>query len=302
MIYCFVGENSFEISQAVRKLTADFEGTVERFEGGELSLGQLPDLLMGTSLFSDKRLVIIENLSDNKTIWEQFDDWAKRVSDDVTLVLVEAKPDKRTKVYKALQNIAHVQEFKAWSDWDGHRAEAWATEEAKRQKVALTPSLVRKLVERTGPDQWRLFHALEKLAVLDTVTPDIIDQVVEPSRTENVFALYETALKGDHTRLAAMLETLRRSEEPYRVFGLLTSQLLQTLALASTDAPADTVARDLGTKSKALPRLAPVARKLGVKRSQRLVAKAADIDLALKSTSTDPWVLVERLLYDIAAA
>jgi len=156
MIQFFVGDNSFEIDHAVQALVASFRGTVEKVDGADLQLRDLPDLLMSTTLFSDKRMVIIRDLSSNKTVWPLLPDWLERVSDDVDLILIDSKPDKRTATYKALKEA--VKEFPAWTDRDTAKAEAWVTQ----QDLKLDKKLAHRLVERVGVDQWLLSSALEK--------------------------------------------------------------------------------------------------------------------------------------------
>lgn len=96
MITWLVGENSFEVSAALRAIEASFGETPERFDGTELALRQLPDLLMGVSLFSTKRLVVISNLSKN-TRHEATPDWLGRINDDIHVVFIDEKPDSRFK-------------------------------------------------------------------------------------------------------------------------------------------------------------------------------------------------------------
>ena len=131
MITLLVGENSFEVQQALRAIVHTFDGVVEKIDGSELDLKQLPDLLMGGTLFADKRLVVIKQLSDNKAIWPVLGDWLPRISDDIHLVLVDSKLDKRTKSYKDLQKVAVMTEYPAWSDRDISKAEQWVAGEAK---------------------------------------------------------------------------------------------------------------------------------------------------------------------------
>jgi DNA polymerase III delta subunit len=119
MITLLTGENSFENERALQRLVAASTVSIERVDGASLEMKQLPDLLMGATLFADKRLVVIRNLSENKSLWNDFGTWLPRVSDDIHLVLVEPKPDKRTKTYKDLQKVASIQESKAWTDRDG---------------------------------------------------------------------------------------------------------------------------------------------------------------------------------------
>ncbi len=300
MITLLTGENSFELDRELKRIIAGFDGEVERIDGSELEPSALADLLTGLSLFATKRLIVIKHLSDNKVIWPVFDEWLERVSDDVHLVLVEPKPDKRTRTYKALQKQASLQEFKLWGERDTGVAEKWAIAEAKQMELVLDTKLVRLLVQRTGVDQWRLYHALEKLAALGTVNEQIIDEIVEPNATENVFQLFETALKGDSKKVHAMITTLRQSTEAQPTLGLLNSQALQLVALAASDQPSEAVARDIGAHPFVMKKLAPYARKRGLKGAKEIIEVLAQADVDMKSLGADPWLLVERALLKIA--
>ena len=88
MITVLTGDNSFEVSRALAKIERVFDGTPEKIDGSTLELKQLPDLIMGGTLFASTRLVVIKNLSENKSVWTDFSAWLPRVSDDVQLVLV----------------------------------------------------------------------------------------------------------------------------------------------------------------------------------------------------------------------
>ena len=64
--------------------------------------------MRGASLFHETRLVVLRQLSEHKELWAKLGEWARDVSADTTLVLVETKPDKRTKAYKALTRAGEV--------------------------------------------------------------------------------------------------------------------------------------------------------------------------------------------------
>lgn len=300
MITLLTGENSFEMSRALKTLAAGFNGHVERIDGEELELKQLPDLLMGATLFADKRLVIIKRLSENKAVWADFGDWLPRVSDDVHLVLVEPKPDKRTKTYKQLQKIASAQDFPAWSERDTGKAEKWAVAEAKALGFTLAPASARALVARVGADQWLLAQALEKLAFVDEPTPQRIEEIIEATPVENVFNLFEVALRGNANKVSEMLQTLELTEDPFRLFGLLSGQAFQLAALAIADKPDAEVAKDIGAHPFALSKLAPHAKRLGRGGARRVVAAFAEADEGMKTSAASPWLLIERALIKTA--
>jgi len=300
MIILLTGENSFEINRALGQLIADFDGVPEKVDGAELELRQLPDLVMGATLFAENRLVIIKNVSENKTIWNALPDWLPRVDQDVQLVLVDEKPDKRTKTYKDLQKIAKIHEFKLWGDRDTAAVEKWVSDEAGRSGLQLDKKSARLLVGRVGADQWLLHQALQKLAVLDSVTPEVIEDIIEANPAENVFNLFEAALKGDTKRVAQMIETLQLSEDAYRLFGLLSMQAFQLLTLGVSDKQSADIAKDLGAHPFALSKLSPYAKRLGKDGAKKVFAAFVEADAAMKTSASDPWLLIERALVKAA--
>lgn len=300
MIYLLTGENSFEVDRELKKIIASFGGEVETVDGSELTPERMPSLLAGQTLFATQRLVVIKYLSENTSLWNTAEKWLANADDAAEIILVEGKLDKRLGTYKWLKRHADVREFPAWTNRDTNRAEEWARGEAKKLGLTLTHALARKLVARTGPDQWRIFHSLEKLLLAGEVNEAVIDAVVEPHPEENVFGLIETALKQDTVKLADQIAMVRQTEDAYMVFSLIASQLLQLMALASTDKPPSVVAKDTGAHPFVLTKLAPYAKRLGKSQAGTIVKRAALTDKQMKSTSTDPWVLVEQLLLDIA--
>lgn len=300
MITLLTGENTFQIEQEIAQIVGDFDGNAERVDGSELELKQLPDLLTGSTLFADKRLVIIKNLSENKAVWTDLVDWLPRVSDDINLVLVDTKPDKRTASYKELKKIGKVIECESWTDRDRSKAVEWANERANKMGMKLNTKSVQLIVQRVGVDQWSLLHALEKLVLSGEITDEVIESVIDANPTENVFNLFDAALRGDRQKIAQMLRTLELSEDPYRLFALLSGQAFQLAALAVSDA-SDTVAKDLGVNPYAISKLTSTAKKLGRSGARKVIAAFAEADDDMKLSRADPWLLIERALMQLSS-
>jgi DNA polymerase-3 subunit delta len=300
VVTILTGENDFEIMRVLRRIVDSFEGRAEKVDGTELEIKQLPDLLMGGTLFADKRLVIIKNASQNKVIWNVLSDWLSRISDDVQLVLVDEKLDKRTKTYKDLQKVADIREFTLWTERDSVQAEKWTIDEAKGMGFELDKKSAHGLVGRVGVDQWLLFQALQKLAVVEKVSPGIIENLIDANPTENVFNLFDAALRGDALRIKTMMATLQLSEDPYRLFGLMSGQAFQLFALSLTDKSSNEVAKDLGVHPYALGKLAPYAKALGKAKVKKVFAAFIEADSAMKTSAADPWLLIERALMKTA--
>lgn len=298
MITILTGDNSFESERALQGITSRFGGQIETIDGDDVQLAQLPDLLMGASLFSESRLVVIRGLSENKTVWPVFGDWATHLSSDIELVLVEPKLDKRTSTYKSLKEHAKLEEFLSWGDRDARKAEEWVESEAATSNIKMDKKCVQTLVQRIGPDQWMLYRALEKLAVLDEVTVDIINDIIDVNPVENVFNLFETALERDVHKLKQTLTNLEKSEDPYRLFALLSGQAFQLAAVASASST-DNVAKDFAIHPFVLSKLNTAAKRLGRAKVASLIEIFADADDDMKISKADPWLLIERALVKV---
>lgn len=292
------GDNSFEIEHEVTRIIDGSHAIAERIDGSELELRHLPDLLMGATLFATKRLVIIKNLSENKTVWPVLGDWLDRVSDDIQLILVDAKPDKRTSTYKVLQKQAEVKEYKAWSEKDTALAEKWSITEANKMGFSLDTKSAHILVSRVGMDQWQLYHALEKLMLAGDSSVAAIEAIIDARPSENVFNLFDAALRGDRYKVVDMLKNLELTEDPYRLLGLLSGQAFQ-LAAVAVAAPGDEIAKDFGVHPYAISKLQTVAKTLGRAGARKVMLAFAKADDDIKISRGEPWLIIERTLLSL---
>jgi DNA polymerase III delta subunit len=149
-------------------------------------------------------------------------------------------------------------------------------------------------------DQWRLLSHLEKLAPLGKISPAEVEMYIEETPVENVFALLETSLRGDRARVKEMIGRLEASEDPFRLFGLLSGQVFLLAALATSGVSNQTVAKDFAAHPFILGKLAPYVKKLGASGIRHIASAFAEADAAMKTSASDPWLLIERALLKVA--
>lgn len=295
MITWFTGENTFDIQQAVLALTEKFDGAAERLDGTILELKNIPDLLMGSTLFAEKRLVIIKDLSQNSGVWEKFPEWIGRISDDIDVILIDGKPDKRTTGYKEVKKRVVLKEFPLWGERDQVVAETWVVTHAESIGLSLDKKLAHHIVDRVGLDKWLLANALEKISLLETVTAQTINDTIDPNRSENVYQLFELALEGRKQGVHDMIRSLELIEDPYKLFGLLSSQAFQLAAVASAS-KSDSPVKDFGIHPYVAGKLSRQANRLGIRGAARILAAFAQTDADMKRSKGEPWLLIEHAL------
>lgn len=297
------GENTFAISEAVQQLTDAFSAKhgaegVERVDGENLAPANLPDLLQGATLFAPNRLVIIKNISANKSILEPLANFLPQTADSITLVIVDANLDKRTKLYKFLKKDSNFQEFKNLSH---NQLCDWAKKAAAKLGGKLEQNEADFLVQRVAGDQWRLSNEIKKLVNFDPqITKQNIESLVEPSSEGTAFELLDAALANKSQDVTRLIDELKYQEEPHKLFGLLASQIYALAVIsAAGQKNADTIAGDTGLHPFVIRKMQPIAKKLGRARVAAIAKDVALADAQLKSSPTDPWDLLRFCLLKI---
>lgn len=300
MIITLTGENTYALSQAERQVIDAFAAKhgangIERIDAEDLDTVRLPDLFQGATLFAPVRLVVLKNISANKGIQEPLTDVLAKVADDTTVIISDPHLDKRTKLYKFLKANTNFQEL---PPLDEHKLTAWVAQQVVAAGGTITNTDAQFLVQRAGRDQWRLHHEIEKLAGYQSeINRHVIESLVEPSPEGNAFELLDAALAGQPQKVATILAALKTEEDPYKLFGLLASQVhaLAVVAAAGGKSP-DVIAKEAGLHPFVVRKTQPVVRRLGVERIQKIAKDVADCDWHLKSTGADPWRLLEVTL------
>lgn len=298
MIRVLVGENTFEIEQFIKAQEAQFGGTVTRLIGEELSEEQFISLLTSLDLFSEKKLIIIRQLSDQKTIWNQMASWLGRVSDSVELILLEKALDKRTALYKKLKEQAEIKEFIAWGKRDYLEASRWLENQAKQLSLKLDKKIVQQILTVVGFDQWQLYNFLQQLQFVDKITEATISDLAPKDKSDNIFDLLERALAGKAQQVQQMLASLKLTEDVYALSNILAGQI-QQLVVVAVARPGDRLAQDFKVHPFVVEKFQILARQQSLKKLTRVVAILVENDRKLKTSQLDPWLVLEEALLKI---
>ena len=105
MLKIFSGEDRVRAKNEIEKLLGK---KYEIIDGAELELSDLPTIFLGMSLLSDKRKIVIRDLSINKAAFEKIPEYLSSPHD---IIIFETKLDKRSATYKLLKNKIEIKEF-----------------------------------------------------------------------------------------------------------------------------------------------------------------------------------------------
>lgn len=305
MVVLLCGSNNFLLTQALEARVAEFRiahgaHSVERLTGEQITLEQLSSLLGNLSLFAPKRLIVIREAQANKLVWDRLATLFEHIPSEITLVLVEPNPDKRTKTYKWCEAAKVIQEF---GEQTPVQLTRWLQDVANEAGGTISAQLSAMLVQRVGTDQWRLWHELHKLLAYNpTITQEAIEGLVESNPQASAFDLIDAVFAGSNTKSDQLLNYLSLNEDPYKFMGLLVAQLhALALLVSGSPKPIEQIAKDSGAHSFVLRKMQPLAKTQTVVLLSELISLVARCDEQLKSTNLEPWLIIAQCLHAIIA-
>lgn len=298
MMTLLCGENAYERDQYVHTHAPN----AAIIDGAGLDSAGLRQYLYGVSLFAAQSVVIITELSANKAQWDELGELLSPATvEQANVLLIEPKPDKRTKTYKALKKYATIIEHAPFGERDTGKVAQWLLQLASEQKIPLERAAATELVERIGVDQYRLLHELERLAVMGEVTVAQVQRYTPASPKDTAFTLLETAVTGDVVRLREQLQAAQALNEPYMLLGLLVSQVYAVAGLVmAPEVSSSDLASSLQVHPFVLRNLQGVARRCTPDDVRRMVDALAEADYRMKNTDTDPWSAISTALLAVA--
>lgn len=296
MLKILTGPNSWLIKRAIAEFdTAD----ISRYQGSELTPGELADILSAQSLFSAKRTVVIDELSANKAGWERLTELANELASDpdLTLIIIENKPDGRSKLIKQAKQAGWLKDYPLPKD--AHQATTYLEAEAQQLQLKLQPGVARMIIDRVGLDTWAGHMALEKLASASaTLSAELVEKYIAPSLEVNVFKVVDELFAGRALAIAELIDEMdRTSANAYQFFGLISGQLSNLLMIKILGKTVATT--ELKLHPFVAGKLANVANQLSLPTIKQMVSILAQTDLQLKTSGQHDWTLIKLALVQI---
>lgn len=231
MVYVLSGPNTQLLHQKLHELIARFRQecgeSIERFDGVEIThIDNVLDAVRSVSFLEPRKLVIVKNFAQNKTILDSIETIVEQTADSTDLILVDQKIDKRTAAYTFLKKNTEL--FVA-QELNPHELRAWVVSTARELGVECRPAEAKYLIDRAGTNQLLVHSELQKLALYNSVvTKEAIDMLVEPTPQSNIFSMLEALFKGDLRSSTELYADQRmQGEEPQKIIAMLVWQLQQ---------------------------------------------------------------------------
>lgn len=317
LVYLF-GLDAYRLQQESLSQRERFFGkgtaqNVRKFDAshrGEFSWKAFAESVRDGGLFSEKRCVILENvfsLSDDEK--EKLKKWldstnSPKENTEVLCIVQDAKPDKRTTLFKALQKVAQWREFPLLAP-DEFLRYARALADERFPCIVFERGVLESVSRGCGSDLFRLENELEKLSAYagdeKKVTQESADLLCSSGVFDEIFGALEAIGRGDKKNALALLSRqVRKGEHPIYLLTMCAYQIRTMMLVGECldngiSQPA-LIAREAKIHPFVAGKTISAMQTFGMARARTAFALLGRLDTAIKTGKIDAGLAVEEFV------
>ena len=292
-----------KISEIIKKNNFS-DASISKYDLSEDLLEEVIEDLNTYGLFSDKKIVIINNFDKMDPDINRVEELLKYVENSSSLNLLFVASDKYDDRKKIIKDLKKKMEFiKVSSD-----PVEFTKNCLKGYKVE--DGVITLLVNNTLGDISRLYNECNKLKIYKIndkyiSKEDVLELAVKKlgDSTDITFQFSRSLAEKDKKKaLSLYQELLDYQIEALSIIGLLASQfriMFQVKVLEEKNMRNDEIAKTLNEKSYRITKTRELTRYYSKRELLDLMIKLEDIDLKIKTTSVDANTLVQLFILNI---
>ena len=241
-VYLLYGEEAYLKKQYREKLrnalvSPDDTMNYAYYEGKGININEVIDLAETLPFFAERRLIVLEDTGFFKSATPELADYLKEMPETTAMIFVESEVDKRSKLYKAVQNTGRAVEL-------GRQDEAtlirWVAGHVKRENKQIAESTIRYFLAKVGTDMENVQKEMEKLFCYTMDKTEItvadIEEICTTQITNRIFDMVNAvADKQQRKALDYYYDLIALKEPPMKILSLLARQFKLLLEVKTMD-------------------------------------------------------------------
>lgn len=311
-VFLLYGEEEFFVRKSVDAIVAVLLDVSARAFNLDIMDGQDTDaatvlaLVNAYPLMSERRIVVVYNI-DRLADAARLSNYIAHPSPSTVLILSAEKPDFRRNPFLAMRKASSHVRLVEFRRLYVNEVPLWIVEYGKQLGLSLTSGAALRLQELVGDSPRDLASEIEKLSIFlgerRSASEVDIDEVIGLSRLYNSFELSRAIGVRDRRTAFIILERMLNSgEPPVKIVSILAKFYLTLLKIQDllkqnySDA-------DIANRARIYPAAVREYRRylqsFDTGAIQKGIRSLFEADLALKSSSADPRVVMTVLVHQL---
>ena len=304
-VYLIYGEENYlkkqyrdRIRQAV---IGDDTINYSYFEGKKIDVKSLLSAADTMPFFADRRLIIVENSGFFKSANDDVVELVKNMPDYLMLVFVEDEVDKRSRLYKAVNESGYISEMKFQ---DAGVLAKWIAGMLKNDNKFMGRQALELFLAKTGTQMDNIKCELEKLVSYaidrEEITADDVEEVCTTQTTSRIFDMITSiSMKDQKKALELYYDLLLLKEPPMRIMYLITRQfnmMLQVKDLVNAGKDNSSIAKTLAIAPFLVGKYIAQARSFSITEIKNALEDFADTEESVKTGRLEDKMGVELII------
>ena len=305
-IYLLYGEERYLNKQCTDRLHKAMcnEGdsmNTHFYEGKDISVGEIIDLSETLPFLSERRVIFISNSNLFKSGGEKMAEYLASPNETTYFVFTESEVDKRSKLFKAVQNNGCVVEFGVQ---DENTLKRWIAGIVGRDNKKIAERTVTLFLTKTGTDMENIQMELEKLLCYcmdrDVITDEDVEAVCVNRISNHIFDMVNAIASGNTKEALSLYYDLLALKEPaMRILFLIARQynlLLQTKELKQKGFSDKDIASKIGVPPFVAGKYVAQASRFKTSDLKAFVKRCVETEEAVKTGHMNDVISVEMLI------
>ncbi|MBM3206390.1 MAG: DNA polymerase III subunit delta [Candidatus Staskawiczbacteria bacterium] len=240
MIIFLYGPDSFRSKIKLNEIIEGYKKSkksllnLNYFDASNKEFKNFYDNFKVSSMFDEKKLVILKNVFSSKNFQEEFLENLKNLEalKDLIVIYEGDGVDERTKVFKTLKKECKSQEFELL---DTKKIRAFAQVEFEKKGQKINNDALDLLTSYIGSDLWRLYQEINKLSAFKngtTIKKEDVEIQVKPKIENDIFKTIDAlASRNKKQALEFMKKHIDGGDSPLYLLSMIAYQFKNLLVI-----------------------------------------------------------------------
>jgi len=309
MIKLLYGPDTYRSRRRLQEIIADFRKTqktgvsLRQFEGKKLSFQDVRDELQTSSMFKEKKLIILSDVFNNEGFKEEFLENFEKLNKSQDVIIFHAEEVlAKDPLFRFLKKEAETEEFELLS---GSELKAWLKKEFDKYSMDPEPQVLDKLIVFVGGDLWQLSNEVQKLSLFKKggeVTLKDVSLLVKPKIETDIFKTIDAIASGNKKEAISLLHKhLEKGDSHVYLLHMISYQFRNLLIvkdlLQKNTSPV--AAKKSGLHPFVFRKSSWQAEKFTYLELKKIYRKIFEVDHALKTGKLEPETALDLLVAGI---
>lgn len=310
MIIFLYGPDTYRSREKLNEIIASYQKThksglnLKYFDCNNPEIENLKDEFQTTSMFKEKKLIVLNNVFSNLEKEEILNIIKKnKDSEDIILIYEESKINKGSSLYKFLKKYSKSQEFDLL---EGEKLKNWLKKEFLRYKKEISSEVIDKLISFVGNDLWQLSNEVKKLVNYkpkDKIESKDVELLVRPKIETDIFKTIDAIAQKNKKRAIILIHKhLEKGDNPLYLLSMINFQFRNLLII-----------KDLMEKRKPYPvilkisKLHPfvvkktwqLANQFTLLELKKIYQRIFQVDISIKTGKLKPETALDLLITEL---